>query len=79
MKRLVAEMKRRNLTNREAEVVTLIASGLSNLEIAHQLFVTERTIKFHIENIHTKLGTNSKTQIIVLSLYHMDFQSIKAV
>src|SRR4030095_8334878 len=52
------------LTNRELEVLTLIRKGLSNKQIAEQLFLAERTIKFHITSILSKLLAGNRTQAI---------------
>ena len=41
----------KGLSNREAEVAELVSKGLSNKEVANQLFVTEKTVKFHLTNI----------------------------
>ncbi|MEZ4663973.1 MAG: AAA family ATPase [Caldilineaceae bacterium] len=51
------------LTAREVEVATLAAQGLTNLEIATALSVTERTVESHISNILAKLGYTNRTQI----------------
>jgi DNA-binding CsgD family transcriptional regulator/Tfp pilus assembly protein PilF len=53
------------LTEREREVVTLIAQGRSNREIADALVVTKRTIETHINNILYKLNLTSRAQIVV--------------
>lgn len=45
----------KGLSNREAEVSEIIAKGLSNKEVANELFVTEKTVKFHLTNIYKKL------------------------
>ena len=50
------------LTEREAEVLALIAKGLSNREIADQLYVSEKTVKTHVANILQKLNVKSRTQ-----------------
>jgi len=63
----------KGLTNREAEVATLVTTGLSNKEIANQLFVTEKTIKFHLVNIYKKMNLKSRAQLIVWCLPHMGF------
>lgn len=51
------------LTNREREVVDLIASGASNKEIAGQLHVTEATVKAHLTTIFRKLGVSDRLQL----------------
>lgn len=51
-----------DLTPRELEVLTLLADGLPNREIAGKLFVTERTVKFHVGSILTKLDAANRTE-----------------
>jgi NarL family two-component system response regulator LiaR len=50
------------LTEREAEVLRLVARGWANKQIAQELFVGEKTVKAHVSNILTKLGVQSRTQ-----------------
>lgn len=50
------------LTEREADVLLLLAQGLSNKEIAHHLALGEKTIKTHVSHILVKLGVQSRTQ-----------------
>lgn len=52
------------LSDREAEVLRLIATGLSNAEAGRKLFIAPSTVKKHLENIYAKLGTRSRTQAI---------------
>lgn len=54
------------LTAREAEVLALIAEGLSNPEIAGRLYVGTATVKTHINSIFAKLGTSTRAQTIAL-------------
>ncbi len=68
---------RNGLSKREAEVAELVSTGLSNKEVADKLFVTEKTIKFHLTNIYRKMNISSRTQLIVWSLPYMGFNDAR--
>jgi DNA-binding NarL/FixJ family response regulator len=55
------------LSERELEVLVLISHGASNVEIADQLFVSERTVKGHVGNIFAKLGARDRAAAIILA------------
>ena len=59
-----------DLTEREREVLELLAEGLSNQQIAERLVITPATVKFHTRSIRSKLGTSSRTETVVLALQH---------
>lgn len=56
------------LTNRELEVLTSIKKGLTNSQIGEQLFITERTVKFHVTAILSKLNAKTRTEAVDISL-----------
>jgi ATP/maltotriose-dependent transcriptional regulator MalT len=59
-----AELKKLNLTNREYEVLQLLAQGCSNNEIAERLFLSVSTVKTHVSNVLVKMDVKSRAQAI---------------
>jgi DNA-binding NarL/FixJ family response regulator len=57
-----------DLTVREVEVLGLAAQGISNAELGRLLFVSERTIKFHLRNVFLKLGATNRTEAAHVAL-----------
>ncbi len=56
------------LTEREVEILNLVAEGLSNPQIAKRLKLSRNTVKFHVSSIIGKLGANSRTEAVTLGL-----------
>jgi two-component system, NarL family, response regulator LiaR len=57
-----------DLTERETEVLRLLAQGQSNKQIAHRLHISEKTVKTHVSNILSKLGVQSRTQATLYAI-----------
>jgi len=55
------------LSDRERDVLRLVAGGRSNKQIAHALGITERTVKFHVTSILNKLGADNRAQAVALA------------
>jgi DNA-binding CsgD family transcriptional regulator len=73
--KLYNTLVQKGLSNRESEIAIYVSKGLSNLEIANQLFITEKSVKFHLTNTYRKLNVKSRAQLIVWCLPHLSFVS----
>jgi len=54
-------------TAREAQVLELLARGFSNAQIAHHLHISERTVKFHVTSLFSRLGAKRRTEAIAIA------------
>ncbi|CJN19023.1 response regulator protein [Streptococcus pneumoniae] len=59
-----------DLTEREFEILLLIAEGKSNQEIADELFIALKTVKTHVSNILNKLNVSDRTQAVIYAFRH---------
>ncbi|OUM84326.1 MAG: DNA-binding response regulator [Bacillus thermozeamaize] len=59
-----------NLTEREMDVLRLIAAGKSNQEVADELFISVKTVKYHVTNLLAKLGVEDRTQAAIYAYKH---------
>lgn len=68
--RLVESVNKKleKLTPRELEVMKSLSKGLTNKEIAYELFISERTVKFHISSIFGKLGADTRTEALSIAI-----------
>ncbi len=66
----IGDSGRDKLTRREYEVISLIAEGFNNKEIAEHLFISEKTVKNHVSNIFKKIGVNDRTQAAIYAFKH---------
>ena len=59
-----------SLTRTEQKVVELVAQGLTNREVAKQLFVSPRTVETHLSHVFAKMGVSSRVQLAVAAARH---------
>ena len=66
-------LEKQGLSKREIQVAGLVVCGMSNQEIAHELCVTPKTVKFHLTSIYKKMNLKSRAQLIVWCVPHINF------
>jgi DNA-binding CsgD family transcriptional regulator len=67
-----------DLTPQEVQVARLVAEGLSNKEVAAQLYLSPRTIDYHLRNVYSKLGVTSRTHLVRLFPREQDQADLRA-
>ena len=68
----------KNLSPREGEVALQVAGGLSNKQVAHELGISDGTVKIHMHSIFQKLGTKSRYSLIIRSPHWLKAKDFKA-
>jgi DNA-binding NarL/FixJ family response regulator len=68
--RPVTRAERAQLTARELEIVSLVAQGFRNKEIADKLSISEQTVKNHLHNIFDKLGVSDRLELALYAIHH---------
>jgi len=58
------------LSEREKEIVQLVAQGFRNREIGEKLFISEQTVKNHLHNIFDKLGVSDRLELALYAIHH---------
>jgi NarL family two-component system response regulator LiaR len=58
-----------DLTHRELEILQLILEGKTNKAIANEMFISLKTVEFHLDNIYTKIGTRSRLRAGVWAIH----------
>ena len=58
------------LTRRQTEILEMLAHGASDAEISRTLGIAERTLRWHLANVHERLGTHSRVQMMAVAMHH---------
>ena len=62
--------ERMQLSQREREIIVLIAQGYKNKEIAEKMFITEQTVKNHLHNVFDKLGVSDRLELALYAIHN---------
>lgn len=65
-----ASRERAQLSQREREIIVLIAQGYKNKEIAEKMFITEQTVKNHLHNVFDKLGVSDRLELALYAIHN---------
>jgi two-component system nitrate/nitrite response regulator NarL len=65
-----AARERAQLSQREREIIVLIAQGYKNKEIAEKMFITEQTVKNHLHNVFDKLGVSDRLELALYAIHN---------
>src|SRR5262249_14293149 len=71
-RKAISDRMARSLSQREREVMLLVAESLSNKEIGRRLGLSEGTVKIHLHNIYQKVGVTNRTALATLTLAYRD-------
>jgi DNA-binding NarL/FixJ family response regulator len=59
-----------DLTPRELEILRLVIAGLTNKAIANEIYISEKTVEFHLDHIYNKVGLRTRLMASVWALHH---------
>jgi DNA-binding NarL/FixJ family response regulator len=59
-----------DLTPRELEILQLVITGKTNKEIAHEIFISKKTVEFHLDNIYSKIGIRTRLLVGIWAIQH---------
>ena len=59
-----------DLTQRELQILQLVIEGKTNKAIAREIFISEKTVEFHLDNLYTKIGARTRLLAVVWAIKH---------
>jgi len=59
-----------DLTPRELEILQLVLAGYTNQAIAHEIYISKKTVEFHLDHIYTKIGVRTRLMAGIWALQH---------